>query len=58
MSANDFRWEPVAAINGCRTRHHRARRADVRRRFVNLTVSSQVLCLQRGLVLVAFANQL
>jgi len=35
--ANDFREEPVAAINGCRTRDHRARIADVRRQVVNLT---------------------
>jgi hypothetical protein len=39
-SANDVRREPVAAINGFRTRDHRARRADVRRHFVNLTVQS------------------
>jgi hypothetical protein len=36
-SANDVRREPVATINGCRTRHHRARTADVRRHVVNLT---------------------
>ncbi len=35
---DDVRREPVAAINGFRCRHHRARRADVRRHFVNLTV--------------------
>jgi hypothetical protein len=33
---DDVRREPVAAINGCRTRHHRAQRADVRRHFDNL----------------------
>jgi hypothetical protein len=37
---DDVRQEPVAAINGFRTRHHRARRADVRRHFVNLTGQS------------------
>jgi hypothetical protein len=35
-SANDLRREPVAAINGFRCCHHRTRRADVRRHFVNL----------------------
>ena len=34
---NDVRREPVAAMNGCRTRDHRARRAHVRRHVVNLT---------------------
>jgi hypothetical protein len=36
-SADDVRQEPVAAINGFRTRHHRARRAGVRRHVVTLT---------------------
>ena len=35
---DEVRREPVAAINGCRTCDHRARRADVRRHFGNLTV--------------------
>jgi len=43
MSANDFRWEPVAAINGCRCRHHRARIADVRRHAVTLTLPLQLV---------------
>ena len=33
---NDVGREQVAAINGCRTCHHRARIADVRRHFVKL----------------------
>lgn len=37
---DDFRREPIAAINGFRCRHHRAQIADVRRHFVNLTVPS------------------
>jgi hypothetical protein len=39
---DDFGREPVAAINGFRCRHHRARRADVRRHFVNLTAPNGV----------------
>jgi hypothetical protein len=35
---NDFGREQVATINGFRTRQHRARRADVRRHVVNLTL--------------------
>ena len=34
---NNVRREPVAAINGCQCRDHRARKADVHRHFVNLT---------------------
>jgi hypothetical protein len=39
---DNFGREPVAAINGFRCRHHRARRADVRRHFVNLTAPSRL----------------
>ena len=40
---DDVRREPVTAINGCRTRHHRARRADARRYVVNLTGPLQLV---------------
>ena len=39
---DDFRREPIAAINGFRCRHPRAQIADVRRHFVNLTVPGEV----------------
>jgi hypothetical protein len=41
-SANDFCREPVAAINGCRCRHHRARRAHVRRDLDSLKVPTHL----------------
>jgi hypothetical protein len=43
-----FHREPVAAINGFRTRHHRARRADVRRHVVNLTAAAAQLIRSRA----------